>query len=169
MNERDVLIWKYLDGQATAEEKVRVERLLKEDQSFKAAFLERRQLENKMQEEDLEQPSLRFAKNIMDKLPDLYRRTVEPLVRPFWIRFFFGSLALFLLAYFGMVAYTLPTGEGPAGGPVARITEQVSAFFEGLPTQVLTIVSALCFAYLGLVWLDRQLKKWIFSRHKRAS
>lgn len=169
MKEQDILIWKYLDGRATTEEQSTVERLLEEDPAFKAAFLERQKLEETIKKEELEQPSMRFAKNIMDKLPDLYRRTVEPLVRPFWIRVFFGTLSGFLLVYFGLVAYALHTGQISQGGPFAQLSEQVTGFFTGIPSQLLTIISALCFAYLGLVWLDRQLKKRISSRHKSAS
>lgn len=162
MMEREELIWKYLDGACTSEEKEQVEKLKKSDPAFRTALLERQRLNRELEEQPLEQPSLRFAKNVMDRLPELYQRSIEPLVRPFWIKVFFGSLGALFLAYFIVVFQSLGQAAPQAQGPATRWADRFSDLFASLPPQTLSILAALSLAYLGLVFLDRFLKrKWL--------
>ena len=75
------LLWKYIDGQCTPEEVSRVERLLAEDAGFKREWAQRHKLHQHLRLEELEQPSMRFARNVMDRLPNLYRKLdIRPLI-----------------------------------------------------------------------------------------
>ncbi len=162
MTTHDELIWKYLDGACTPEEKERVEKLKKEDAAFRAALLERQRLDQELEEQPLEQPSLRFAKNVMERLPELYQRSIEPLVRPLWIKVFFGSLGALFLAYFVIVFQSLGQAAPQSQGPATRWADRFSDLFASLPPQTLSILAAVSLAYLGLVFLDRFLKrKWL--------
>lgn len=170
MKQDEHIIWSYLDGTATAAEREAVEKRLVEDNAFRAAFLERKHLHAALQEQEAEQPSLRFAKNVMDKLPALYQRTVEPLVRPFWIKAFAAGLGVFLLLYFGGVIYSVERGLVSGEGPAARVGNQVSSLIDNLPSQALYIVLALSVSYLFLVFLDRKLQRLMLRKdgHERS-
>jgi len=163
MKQDEQLIWNYLDGQCTPAQRAAIKKRLTEDDAFHAAYLERRQLHTSLQKQEAEQPSLRFAKNVMDRLPLLYRRTVEPLVRPFWIKVFAGALGAFLLVYLGGVIYSLQHGLVSGEDPAARVGSQVSDFLSGLPTQAFYVIMALSISYLFLVFLDRKLKRMMVN------
>ncbi len=158
------MIWNYLDGTGSPVQRQAVEKRLTEDAAFRAAFLERKHLHAALQEQEAEQPSMRFANNVMDKLPALYQRTVEPLVRPFWIKVFAGSLGAFLLLYFGGVIYSMERGLVSGEGPAARAGDQVSTLLDSLPPQVLSVVLALSISYLFLVFLDRKLQRLMLKK-----
>ena len=166
MNYQEELIWKYLDGSATDEERQAVSERMEEDPAFRSALLERKKLSDSLEEMETEQPSLRFATNVMDRLPDLYRSTIEPLVRPFWIRFFFSTLAAFLAGYFALVFFSLSRGQLPAEGQTSSYAAKFAGLFPNIPSQVLSITAALSIAYLLLVLLDRRLKRQWLSKGK---
>lgn len=154
----DRLIWKYIDDAATAEERSLVEKRQEDDPAFQAKLAERKELHRHLQETTPEQPSMRFARSVMEKLPDLYRRTIEPLVQPFWVKVFFGTLGTFLVAYFGLVAYFVRQQPLDSQDQVVTLTSRLGDAFASLPYQFFTIIGALSFGFLTLVLLDRYLK-----------
>ena len=164
--QNEQMIWKYLDGHSSPAECEAMEKRLAEDAAFRAAFLERQRLHAALQEQEAEQPSLRFAKNVMDRLPALYRRSVEPLVRPFWTKVFAGALGAFLILYFGGVIYSVERGLVSGEGPAAEVGNQVSTWLDRLPPHALYIVLALSISYLFLVFLDRKLQQKMLGEGK---
>ena len=152
------LIWKFLDGTLSEADKSKLEERRKNDPAFREALAEREELHRQLQEATPEQPSLRFVRNVMENLPVIYRRAVEPLVRPFWIKVFFGSLGILLLSYFVMVAYYVKEKPIDQHDQVVSMADRVGQFIVGLPPQVFTIIAALSIGYLTLLLLDRYLK-----------
>lgn len=62
-------LWSYIDGSATATEKVFVEKMLAAHEEWKAKYKEQLELHQLlMNETELEQPPLRFTKNIMEQI-----------------------------------------------------------------------------------------------------
>jgi len=81
MNEKDErLIWRYLDGDLDDREKSVVQHRIKNDEAFREAFMKRELLQKSLQATEPEMPSMRFTQNVMEKLPQLYRYTVRPLL-----------------------------------------------------------------------------------------
>ncbi len=152
------LIWRYLDGTLSEAEKVRLDQHRKNDPAFREALAEREALHRQLQEATPEQPSLRFVRNVMENLPAIYRRAVEPLVQPLWIKIFFGTLGVFLISYFIMVAYYVQKRPIDDSDQVVSITGRIGQFFLGLPQQLFTIIAALSIGFLILVLLDHYLK-----------
>ena len=152
------LIWKHLDGTLNEAEKAGIEQRSKIDPSFREALAEREELHRQLQETTPEQPSLRFVASVMEKLPTIYRRAIEPLVQPFWIKIFFGSLGAFLLSYFAMVAYYVQEKPIDQHDQVVSIADRIGQLIIGLPQQVFTIIAALSVGFLTLILFDHYLK-----------
>lgn len=152
------LLWKYIDGQCTPEEVSRVERLLAEDAGFKREWAQRHKLHQHLRLEELEQPSMRFARNVMDRLPNLYRKLdIRPLISPLWRKALTGLAGLFLLAYFALVFNVVETA-----GPTSSPNQQLEGFIDtltSLPMQAMSILLSLSIGYILLTFLDQQLKK----------
>jgi len=152
------LLWKYIDGACSPEEIAQAESLLAEDPEFKREWALRLKLHRQLQQQQLEQPSLRFARNVMDRLPRLYRKLdIRPLISPLWQKVFAGLAGAFLLAYFALVFNVVETA-----GPGSSQIPEVQAFIDtltGLPMQAMSILLALSFGYILLTFLDQQLKK----------
>ncbi len=152
------LLWKYIDGQCTPEEASRVEKLLVEDAEFKREWAQRHKLHQHLRLEELEQPSMRFARNVMDRLPNLYRKLdIRPLISPFWRKALGGLGSAFLLAYFALV-FNVVEMAGPESSP----NPQLQGFVEtltSLPMQAMSILLSLSIGYILLTFLDQQLKK----------
>ena len=62
------LIWNYLDNTCTTGERQQVELMLNENEEFKAKFYEIKALHQALFEADLDEPSMRFSMNVMDKI-----------------------------------------------------------------------------------------------------
>ena len=155
----DELLWKYIDGDCSPEEAAQVERRLAEDPGFKREWAQRARLHQQLQQQEPEQPSLRFARNVMDRLPNLYRRLdVSPLISPFWQKALGGVAGAMLLAYFALVFNVIETAGPGQGGQIPAIEAFVDTL-AGLPTQALSIVSALSVGYILLTFADRKLKE----------
>ncbi len=154
---RSELLWKYIEGQCSPEEQQEVERLLAEDAAFKLEWAQAHQLHHALQQQAAEQPSMRFAKNIMERLPALYRKlSIQPLLSPRAKRAFAGLLGLFLAAYFYFAYQYLQANPGSAAdSPLDKLADTLLS----LPMTVMSLLAALSCAFLLLAWLDRRLKK----------
>ena len=152
------IFWKYLDGTLSEAEKNSLEQRRKDDPAFHAAISEREELHRQLQETTAEQPSLRFARRVMENLPAIYRRTLEPLVRPLWIKVFFGSLGTFLLSYFVLVAYYVQEKPIDQQDQVVSFANRIGGLIAGLPPQFFTVLAALSVGFLALILFDRFLK-----------
>jgi hypothetical protein len=62
-------LWSYIDGSATAAEKTFVEKMLAAHEEWKAKYKEQLDLHQLlMNKTELEQPSMRFSKNVMEQI-----------------------------------------------------------------------------------------------------
>lgn len=152
-------IWKYLDGEATEQERTWVQRRLMDDAAFKAEFQSRQQLNHTLQQMEPEQPSMRFVMNVMDSLPVLYKKTIDPLVSPKWIKAFMGSIGVFFVGLFAYAATSIGS-VSTTNVPGEELIEKLNT----LPISVFTTLAIISFTYLFFVILDRQLKKRFSKR-----
>src|SRR5258706_2629812 len=61
-------LWSYSDGTTSVEETSIVERLVKENQEWKEKYCELMELHQLVQSSSLEEPSMRFTKNVMEEI-----------------------------------------------------------------------------------------------------
>ena len=67
-------LWNFIDGTISASEKIVVEKLLQTDADWKAKYGELLQVNELLQSSELEAPSLRFSKNVMEQGKLIFRQ-----------------------------------------------------------------------------------------------
>ena len=61
-------LWDYIDGKSSVEEKASVEKLLQNNFEWKNKYQELLEINQLMKSSELDQPSMRFTKNVMEKI-----------------------------------------------------------------------------------------------------
>ena len=96
-------LWEYIDGQASVEERTVIEQLLQTDAEWKQAYHELLEVNKLLHSSELEAPSLRFSKNVMEEIS---RMQIAPATRSYinnriiWgLGIFFVTLILGFLGY----------------------------------------------------------------------
>ena len=73
-------LWEYIDGQASVEERTVIEQLLQTDAEWKQAYHELLEVNKLLHSSELEAPSLRFSKNVMEEIS---RMQIAPATRSY--------------------------------------------------------------------------------------
>jgi hypothetical protein len=66
--EDEVVLWAYIDGNLPASEKIAVEKLVAENKAWASRYNEFSELHRLLQVSEMEVPSLRFTKNVMEAI-----------------------------------------------------------------------------------------------------
>lgn len=108
-------IWDYIDGLTTTDEKHMVERLLKTDQQWMTVYNECMLFNEKIADADvIEQPSLRFTKNVMEEVA---KYNIAPPAKSYINkRIIHGIAAFFVLSITGFVVYGISLIDLSAAG-----------------------------------------------------
>jgi hypothetical protein len=101
--EMEKLIWEYIDGHTSPVEKERITRHIAEDPDWQIKYEELKRIYVLLQQEELEMPSLRFTKNVMEEIAQFH---VAPATKNYInknvIR---GITAFFLIMIGGLFVY----------------------------------------------------------------
>jgi hypothetical protein len=101
--EMEKLIWEFIDGRISPVEKERITRHLAEDPDWQIKYEELKRIHVLLQKEELEMPSLRFTKNVMEEIAQFH---VAPATKNYInknvIR---GITAFFLIMIGGLFVY----------------------------------------------------------------
>lgn len=103
-------LWNFIDGSASEGEKTVIEKLLEADSQWKAKYLELLQVDSILKSSELDAPSMRFTKNVMEEIAKLH---IAPATKTYinkkiiWsIGFFFIAMFIGFLVYgFGQMAF----------------------------------------------------------------
>ncbi|HWI92938.1 MAG TPA: hypothetical protein VNT20_16790 [Flavisolibacter sp.] len=68
LNEMEVQLWEYIDGFSNDAEKSAIEKLIAENAEWKAKYYELLEVHQSLNLVELEAPSLRFTKNVMEEI-----------------------------------------------------------------------------------------------------
>lgn len=75
LSEKDtLLLWRFADGECSPEEVASLTERLRREPGLAAAWAEIRQLQASLRAVEAEQPSMRFTKNVLEKLPPVTQR-----------------------------------------------------------------------------------------------
>jgi hypothetical protein len=148
-------LWDYIDGISSAEEKPVIEKLLESNAEWKAKYHELLEAHQLMQSSELEDPSLRFTKNVMEEIAKLH---IAPATKNYinkkiiWgIGFFFITLIVGFLIYgFGQIDWT---AKGNVENPIDLSKVDYSKFFNNTYINIFMMINVV----LGLFLLDRYL------------
>lgn len=149
-------LWGFIDGTANSAEKSVIEKLLETDAAWKSKYHELLDLNEMLHSSELEEPSLRFTKNVMEEIS---RLQITPAAKSYinkkiiWsIGFFFIAMVVGFLIYgFGQM-FLSPSGEE---SEIAKTVSKIdfSKFFNNSIINGLMLVNVV----LGLFLLDNYL------------
>lgn len=149
-------LWNYIDGINDAEEKSAIEKLITENISWRIKYQELLELHQLVQASELEQPSMRFTKNVMEEIAKYH---IAPAAKEYinkkiiWgIGGFFITLILSFVVYaIKQVNWSEGTTDYGIGIDFTKI--DYSKMFNNNLMNGFMIVNVI----LGLILLDRYL------------
>ena len=83
-------LWEFIDGRSSGNEKNIIEQLLENNQLWKKKYKELIDIHRLVQSTELEEPSMRFTKNVMEQIAKLH---IAPAAKNYINNVFFISAA----------------------------------------------------------------------------
>jgi regulatory protein YycI of two-component signal transduction system YycFG len=156
-DEIEVKLWEYIDGLAKADEMSAIEKLVQENAEWKAKYQELLEVHQSLNLVELEQPSLRFTKNVMEEIA---RLQIAPAAKQYinskiiWgIGGFFITVIVSFLVY-GLAQIDWSTSQSVNTGVLDKITEaDYTKVFNNTFVNVFIMLNVV----LGLMLFDRYL------------
>ena len=151
-------LWQYIDGQSSPAEKSAIEALLDAHSDWRAKYKELLALQELIHLQELEAPSMRFTKNVMEEIA---KYQVAPATRSYIDqKIIWGIGGFFLLTILGFLVYALASVNWSDTGNSNLITQYSSKLdwsrlFQSSYTHIFIMVNVI----LGLVLLDMYLQK----------
>lgn len=161
-NNIEARLWDYVDGLSDDAEKSVIEDLIKQDAQWREKYQEILELNRLMADSELEQPSMRFTKNVMDEITRLH---IAPATKSYINKNIIRGLAIFFLSMIvGFLVYGFGQVDYSAGTesklPVDFSNVDYSVFFNNTWVNAFMMLNII----LGLFLLDQVLterkKKW---------
>lgn len=150
-------LWEHIDDLNTAEEKTIVETLIRENKQWRDLYQELLQVHQALNSTELEQPSLRFTKNVMEEIA---RHHIAPATKKYINhKIIWGIAAFFMLSIIGFLIYGLgqidwtPASNTPTPLGVDFTKVEYGKMFNSTVMNVFMMLNAV----LGLMLLDRYL------------
>jgi hypothetical protein len=148
-------LWHYIDGAVTAEQGSVIAQLVQSNAEWKAKYQELLEVNNLLQSSELDAPSLRFTKNVMEEISRLH---IAPATQTYinkriiWgIGIFFITIVIGFLVYgFGQVDWS---AKGESKIPVDLSKVDYGKFFNNTYVNAFMLVNVV----LGLFLFDRYL------------
>ena len=154
-NNVDNRLWEFIDGQSSIDEASALEKLIETNKQWKEKYRELLELHQLVQSSALEEPSLRFTKNVMEEIA---KYQIAPAAKAYinnkiiWgIGIFFITLFVGFLIYgFGQVDWNADSDNKL---PIDISKVDYSKFFNNTYVNVFMMINVV----LGLMLLDRYL------------
>jgi len=153
----EMKLWEYIDGLSNAEEKSGIEKLIAENAEWRSKYHELLEVHQSLKLTELEQPSLRFTKNVMEQIARLH---ITPAAKQYlnskviWgIAFFFITVIVGFLIY-GFSQIDWSSQSQVKSGLLDTITgADYSMMFNNTFVNVFMMLNVI----LGLMLFDRYL------------
>ncbi|TCJ13786.1 hypothetical protein EPD60_11880 [Flaviaesturariibacter flavus] len=151
--EMEMQLWEYIDGIATGAQKSAIERLLAENAAWRARYEELLETHQLLAATELETPSLRFSRNVMEAIA---QEQIAPAARHYINnRVIWGLAGFFLALIAATIIYAL--GQGSAAPAPQGADELVRVDFSRLLDNNWVNAFLMINILLGLFLLDRFL------------
>lgn len=152
-------LWDYIDGTCSAEEKELIETLLRTEPSWKSLHREILEMNQMLNSTELEQPSLRFSKNVMEEVA---KYKIAPATKTYLNKKIIWGIGGFFLTIISIVLVYAFTQIDFSSGSSTELPVDVSKlkvdWKQYINPTVLNIF-LMADAVLGLMLLDRYLRK----------
>ena len=148
-------LWSYIDGFSSEEERSAIEKLLQSNLEWKNKYHELLDAHQLMKSAELEQPSMRFTKNVMEQIAKYH---IAPATKTYINKkIIWGIGAFFITMIIGFLIYGLGQINWNVSGdtklPVDLSKVDYSKIFNNSYVNIFMMINVL----LGLVLLDRVL------------
>jgi hypothetical protein len=163
LNNIEVKLWDYIDGFSNEGEKSAIEKLIAENAEWKAKYRELVQVHQSLNLVELEEPSLRFTKNVMEEIA---RYQIAPATKTYidskivWgIGIFFITMIVGFLVYgFAQIDWTV-AGEtkNPLGIDLTKV--DYSQMFNNTLMNGIMMLNVILGLFLFYRYLSNRNKK----------
>ncbi len=148
-------LWQYIDGLSSQEEQSAIHSLIEANVQWKQKYHELLEIQRLIKSSDLEEPSLRFTKNVMEEIA---RYQITPAAKTYIDKkIIWGIGTFFLVMIFGFLIYGFAqidwTASGDSKLPVDLSKLDFSKIFNNTYVNVFMMINVV----LGLMLLDRYL------------
>ena len=148
-------LWEYIDGISSDEKRTTIEKMLQSNLEWKNKYHELLELQQLLNTTELEQPSMRFTKNVMEKIAQYH---IAPAAKNYinkkiiWgiAGFFLTLIGAFLIYGFAQIDWNFQDNSKPL---IDFSTFDMGKVFNNNFVNVFMMINVL----LGLVLLDRVL------------
>ena len=148
-------LWEYIDGISSDEKRTTIEKMLQSNLEWKNKYHELLELQQLLNTTELEQPSMRFTKNVMEKIAQCH---IAPAAKSYinkkiiWgiAGFFLTLIGAFLIYGFAQIDWNFQDNSKPL---IDFSTFDMGKVFNNNFVNVFMMINVL----LGLVLLDRVL------------
>jgi hypothetical protein len=152
----EIRLWEYMDGLGEASERAAVEELIQTNTEWRTKYAELLELNEMLQLTELEAPSMRFTKNVMEEIA---HHQIAPATRSYinqrviWgiSAFFITLIAGFIVYAFSQVKWNADTSNSSFGIDMAKVD------FSGIFNNTLVNGFMMTNVILGLMLFDRYL------------
>lgn len=157
-------LWNFIDGTASASEKTVIEELVQSSTAWKNKYQELLEVNELMKSAELESPSLRFTKNVMEEISKLH---IAPATKSYINNriilglglFFITMIVGFLVYGFGQVSFS---GGGESESTLSKNLGKVdfSRFFNNNWINAFMIINVVIGLFLLDNFLSNKRKTW---------
>ncbi len=157
--EIETRLWDYIDGTADATETAAVQKLIADNAEWRAKYSELLEVHSLIDLTELEQPSMRFTKNVMEEIA---KYNIAPATKNYINKKIIWSIGLFFITIIaGLVTYSIAQIDWSAA---SNANSSIGIDFTAVdysPVLSNTFVNIFMMAnvVLGLMLLDRFLTK----------
>jgi len=114
LNEIEVKLWEYIDGFSSGTERSAIEKLIAENTQWKAKYHELLEVHQSLNLVELEEPSLRFTKNVMEEIAKYH---IAPATKNYINNKIVWSIGLFFITMIvGFLVYGFAQVDWSAAG-----------------------------------------------------
>lgn len=148
-------LWDYIDGHSSNEEKSVIDKLLESNTTWRDKYNELIEIHQLMNSNELEEPSLRFTKNVMEEIAKYH---IAPATKTYINKkiiwgiggFFIAMIIGFLIYGFGQINWS---AAGDTKLPIDLAKIDFNRFFNNTYMNLFMMINVV----LALVLLDRYL------------
>jgi hypothetical protein len=154
--EMEITLWEYIDGLSSESEKQKIETLIASNAEWQAKYKALLSLHTTIDLAELEQPSMRFTRNVMEEIGKLH---IAPATREYINRRVIWSIVgFFITAILAYVIYGLSQVDWSAGSSTNLIPIDLSKVdYSPMLSNTYMNVFMMVNVIVGLLLLDRFL------------
>jgi hypothetical protein len=156
-------LWGFIDGAVSSEEKTVIEKLLQTDAAWKAKYSELLELNKLLQSSELEAPSMRFSKNVMEEISKLH---IAPATKSYINKriiiglgiFFVTMIVGFLIYGFGQIDWAAGESSTTFSDTLKKV--DYSKFFNNTWMNVMMMINMVLGLFLFDAYLSNKRKEY---------